>query len=99
MNMKQTVAVIFGLGLLGNAVLFVPQMLAVWRKKSDEGISLITFGGFSVLQIIGIVHGLFQRDLSLTLGMAASLLTCGSVTFLTLLYRVRRKRAAGRIDG
>ena len=99
MNMKQTVAVIFGLGLLGNAVLFVPQMLAVWRKKSDEGISLITFGGFSVLQIIGIVHGLFQRDLSLTLGMAASLLTCGSVTFLTLLYRVRRMRAAGRIDG
>jgi len=99
MNMKQTFAVIFGLGLLGNAVLFVPQMLAVWRKKSDEGISLITFGGFSVLQVIGIVHGLFQRDLSLTLGMAASLLTCGSVTFLTLLYRVRRMRSAGRING
>ena len=95
--MKQIVAVIFGLGLLCNAVLFVPQMLAVWRKKSDEGISLITFGGFSVLQAIGIVHGLFQKDLSLTLGMAASLLTCGSVTFLTLLYRVRRMRAAGRI--
>ena len=95
--MKQIVAVIFGLGLLCNAVLFVPQVLAVWRKKSDEGISLITFGGFSVLQAIGIVHGLFQKDLSLTLGMAASLLTCGSVTFLTLLYRVRRMRAAGRI--
>lgn len=96
--MKQIVAVIFGLGLLCNAVLFVPQVLAVWRKKSDEGISLITFGGFSVLQAIGIVHGIFQQDLSLTLGMAASLLTCGSVTFLTLLYRVRRMRAAGRID-
>jgi len=96
--MKQVVAVIFGLGLLCNAVLFVPQVLAVWRKKSDEGISIITFGGFSILQAIGIVHGIFQQDLSLTLGMAASLLTCGSVTFLTLLYRVRRIRAAGRID-
>ena len=95
--MKQIIAIIFGVGLLGNALLFVPQALAVWRKKSDEGISLITFGGFSVLQAIGIVHGLFQKDLSLTLGMAASLLTCGSVTFLTLLYRVRRMRAAGRI--
>ena len=94
--MKQFVAVLFGLGLLGNALLFVPQALAVWRKKSDEGISLITFGGFSVLQVIGIVHGLFQRDLSLTLGMAASLLTCGSVTALTLLYRVRRLRSAAR---
>jgi MtN3 and saliva related transmembrane protein len=93
--MKQIVAVIFGLGLIGNALLFVPQVIAVWRKKGDGGISLITFGGFSVLQAIGIVHGLYQHDPSLILGMAASLVTCGSVTFLTLLYRVRRKRANG----
>lgn len=90
--MKEIVAVIFGLGLIGNALLFVPQVIAVWRKKSDEGISLITFGGFSVLQAIGIVHGTYQRDPSLIFGMAASLLTCGSVTALTILYRVRRLR-------
>ena len=90
--MKQIVAVIFGLGLLCNALLFVPQALAVWRKKTDEGISVITFGGFSVLQAIGIVHGLYQQDLSLTLGMAASLLTCGTVTALTLYYRMKRLR-------
>jgi MtN3 and saliva related transmembrane protein len=66
----------------------------LWRKKSDEGISLVTFGGFSVLQVVGIVHGLFQHDLSLILGMAASLLTCGSVTALTIVYRVRRVRVA-----
>jgi MtN3 and saliva related transmembrane protein len=88
--MKEMVAVIFGVGLLGNALLFVPQVVAVWRKKSDEGISLITFGGFSILQVVGIVHGLYQRDPSLTLGMAASLLTCGSVTGLTIFYRMRR---------
>jgi MtN3 and saliva related transmembrane protein len=77
-----------------NALLFVPQVLAVWRKKTDEGISLVTFGGFSVLQVVGIVHGCFQRDLSLILGMAASLLSCGTVTLLTVFYRVRRLRAA-----
>jgi len=93
--MKEIVAVIFGLGLLGNALLFVPQVIAVWRKKSDEGISLITFGGFSVLQVIGIVHGLYQHDPSLIIGMAASLLTCGSVTGLTLLYRMRRLSGPG----
>ncbi len=90
--MKQIVAIIFGLGLGCNALLFVPQVIAVWRKKSDEGISLITFGGFSVLQAIGIVHGLYQQDLSLTLGMAASLVTCGAVTTLTLYYRMKRLR-------
>jgi MtN3 and saliva related transmembrane protein len=93
--MKQLIAIIFGLGLLCNALLFVPQVVAVWRKKSDEGISLITFGGFSVLQAIGIVHGIYQQDLSLTLGMAASLLSCGTVTLLTITYRVRRRRTLG----
>ena len=91
--MKQIFEWLFGLGLGCNALLFVPQVLAVWRKKTDEGISLITFGGFSVLQAIGIVHGLYQHDLSLILGMAASLLTCGSVTALTIYYRVQRIRA------
>jgi MtN3 and saliva related transmembrane protein len=95
---KQIVAVVFGLGLLGNALLFVPQVLALWRKKSDEGISLITFGGFNVLQAIAIVHGVYQHDLSLILGMVASLITCGSVTFLTLLYRVKRQRASALTD-
>jgi MtN3 and saliva related transmembrane protein len=90
--MREIFGWLFGLGLGCNAALFVPQVLAVWRKKSDEGISLITFGGFSVLQGIGIVHGLYEHDWSLILGMAASLLTCGSVAGLTLFYRVRRKR-------
>ena len=94
--MKEIVAVIFGLGLLGNALLFVPQAIAVWRKKTDEGISLITFGGFSILQAIGIVHGTYQRDFSLIIGMAASLLTCGTVTSLTIFYRLRRLRSAHR---
>ena len=88
--MKQFVAVAFGLGLLCNALLFVPQVLALWRKKNSEGVSLLTFGGFNVLQGIGIVHGVYQHDLSLILGMAASLISCGAVTSLTLFYRLRR---------
>jgi MtN3 and saliva related transmembrane protein len=90
--MKEIVALIFGFGLLCNAALFIPQVIAVWRKKTDVGVSLITFGGFSILQAIGIVHGVYQRDRSLIVGMAASLLTCGSVTLLTLVYRVKRLR-------
>jgi MtN3 and saliva related transmembrane protein len=88
--MKQFVAVVFGLGLVCNALLFVPQALALWRKKNSEEVSLLTFGGFSVLQAIAIVHGFYQHDLSLILGMAASLITCGTVTYLTVFYRLRR---------
>ena len=91
--MREIFAWLFGLGLGCNAALFVPQAIAVWRKKSDEGISLITFGGFSVLQGIGIVHGVLEHDWSLILGMTASLATCGSVTGLTIFYRIQRERA------
>jgi MtN3 and saliva related transmembrane protein len=90
--MRQIVAVIFGLALLGNAALFVPQALAVWRKKTDEGISLVTFGGFCILQVIGVVHGFYEQDRSLIIGLGASFLTCGTVTLLTIVYRVRRLR-------
>jgi MtN3 and saliva related transmembrane protein len=90
--MRELVTVIFGLGLVGNALLFVPQAIALWRKKTDEGASLVTFGGFSVLQVVGIVHGVYEHDWSLILGMAASLLTCGTVTGLTVFYRVKRLR-------
>jgi MtN3 and saliva related transmembrane protein len=88
--MKDIFDWLFGLGLGCNALLFVPQAIALWRKKTDEGVSLLTFGGFSVLQVVGIVHGVNHKDWSLILGMAASLLTCGTVTGLTVFYRVRR---------
>ena len=78
--MREIVTFVFGLALLGNAALFVPQAIAVWRKKSDEGISLVTFGGFCILQVIGVVHGVYEHDNSLIIGLGASFLTCGTVT-------------------
>ncbi len=92
--MREIVAFVFGLALLGNAALFVPQAIAVWRKKSDEGISLVTFGGFCILQVIGVVHGFYEHDNSLIIGLGASFLTCGTVTLLTILYRIRRLRSS-----
>ncbi len=92
--MREIVTYVFGLALLGNAALFVPQALALWRKKSDEGVSLITFGGFCILQVIGVVHGVYEHDNSLVVGLGVSFLTCGTVTLLAIIYRLRRLRAA-----
>ncbi|MGA2207920.1 MAG: hypothetical protein ABSG10_14425 [Terracidiphilus sp.] len=80
---------------MGNAALFVPQAIAVWRKNSDEGVSLATFGGLCILQVIGVVHGIYEHDNSLIVGLGASFLTCGTVTLLTIVYRIRRLRALG----
>jgi MtN3 and saliva related transmembrane protein len=87
--MKDIVAWVFGFGMALNALLFVPQALSIWRTRRTEGVSLVTFGGFNALQALGVLHGVLQRDWSLAAGMAVSLVTCGSVTLLTLIYRRR----------
>lgn len=84
--MKQIVALIFGLGMIVNAFLFVPQALAIWRKRTAQGVSVLTFAGFNTMQLVGALHGYFQGDWYLAIGMFASFLTCGSVTILALIY-------------
>jgi MtN3 and saliva related transmembrane protein len=85
--MRETVAFIFGLGMVLNAALFVPQAVHLWRTKSAQGVSLLSFAGFNTLQAIGALHGYFEHDYALMIGMLASLATCGSVTLLAGRYR------------
>ena len=84
--MKETVAFIFGLGMVLNAALFVPQAVHLWRTKTAQGVSILSFAGFNALQAIGALHGYFQHDRALMIGMLASLVTCGSVTILAANY-------------
>lgn len=97
MSLREMTAWAFGLGWFGNAFLFMPQILAVWRKRSDEGVSLITFGGFSLMQFVSVVHGLYEHDRAMVIGMGSSLLTCGTVTVMTIFFRVKRLRTNGAI--
>lgn len=84
--MKNIVAVVFGFAMLINACLFVPQAWHLWKAKRAEGVSVVSFAGFNALQLVGAVHGYFQKDTALMLGMLASLLTCGAVTLLAARY-------------
>jgi MtN3 and saliva related transmembrane protein len=83
------IAVLFGLGLFLNALLFVPQAIAIWRTGSARGVSIFTFAGFNVMQAIGVIHGFLEHDLALAVGMLASLLTCGTVTILAVVYEAK----------
>ncbi|WP_028389307.1 PQ-loop domain-containing transporter [Legionella fairfieldensis] len=85
----QTLIVEFGfsISLLVNALLFIPQIKALVKNKSAQGVSLITFAGFNVIQLFTLLHGLLTGDYLLAIGYLLSLLTCGAVTVLIVYYR------------
>ena len=86
-SFSQFVDLVFSLGLFFNAILFVPQAVTIFRKKDAQGLSLLTFGGFNVMQFFTALHGYLVRDYLLMGGFLLSFLTCGTVTFLILYYR------------
>lgn len=86
---KLIVDVAFGLGMFINALLFVPQAIKLWRTKDAVGVSLLTFGGFNLIQILAVLHAYFVKDYILLLGFTASFFTCGAVTVLALFYKLR----------
>jgi MtN3 and saliva related transmembrane protein len=73
----------FSVGLLINALLFIPQILAIYRAKSAKG---VTFFGFNLIQLFTMFHGLIKKDYLLTLGYLLSLITSGIVTALIIYY-------------
>ena len=99
--MRELVAYVCGFGMVLNAALFVPQGVHLWRTKTAQGVSVASFAGFNLLQAVGALHGYFERDYPLMVGMVASLVTCGSVTVLAVRYGrggglIRRWRSSTR---
>ena len=91
--MREIVAYIFGFGMLLNAGLFIPQVIHLWRTRTAQGVSIWSFAGFNTLQAIGALHGYFEHDMALMIGMLASLLTCGTVTVLAIYLSARSSAA------
>ena len=81
----------FSLSLIANAALFIPQIIALVKSKSTEGISLITFSGFNIIQIFTFLHGISVHDYLLAGGYLLSIITCGSVTLLVCYRRYIKK--------
>jgi MtN3 and saliva related transmembrane protein len=77
----------FFLGMLVNALLFVPQALTLYRLKEAKSVSLITFLGFNIIQAFTAIHAYLVSDYLLLIGSILAFITCGTVTFLAILYR------------
>ncbi|HEY9853487.1 MAG TPA: PQ-loop domain-containing transporter [Leptolyngbyaceae cyanobacterium] len=85
--MQEIVTFFFGLGFIFNASLFIPQALRILETKSAKNISLVTFFGFNLIQLNGVLYGYYQDDYILMYGNLISLLSCGTVTCLATIYR------------
>lgn len=78
----------FFIGLLVNALLFVPQAIKLYRLKSSEDISIITFAGFNAIQAFTALHAYLIQDNLLLVGSMLAFVTCGCVTLLTFIYKL-----------
>ncbi|MDR2436907.1 MAG: hypothetical protein LBD17_02375 [Endomicrobium sp.] len=88
--LKYFVEVCFGLGMIANAVLYFPQVVKLFKTKNVKGISLITFVGFNIIQLFSLLHGYIHKDYIFMFGMLLSLILCGTITFLIILYKFRK---------
>ncbi|MGD9153363.1 MAG: PQ-loop domain-containing transporter [Gammaproteobacteria bacterium] len=86
------IEIFFACGLLINAVLYAFQVIKLYKLKSSEGVSFITFFGFALIQIFTTLHGYIHHDILLTLGTALGVLTCGTVSFQIIYYSKVRVR-------
>ncbi|MCC2666308.1 MAG: sensor histidine kinase [Gammaproteobacteria bacterium] len=88
---------IFGAALFINAALFIPQIIKILRERSAKGVSLITFAGFLLIQLAVVLHGVINHDLLLVYGYLISMLACGTVVFLTVIYRHEKEKESEEI--
>ena len=88
---KLIIEALFSLGLFANAILFIPQIIQLLKVKNPQGLSLITFAGFNLIQLAAILHGYIKNDYLLIFGFTLSLLTCGTVTVLIVYFKFRNR--------
>ena len=86
----QVIDIIFGAGLLINALLFVPQAIRLFKKKESKDLSLTTFVGFCLTQLSAVIYGYLHHDYILMSGYILALATCSTVTVMIFIYRTKR---------
>lgn len=79
----------YGMALFVNAALFLPQAYKIYKKKHAMDVSLITFGGFNIIQALGLINGIYNSDYALIFGQFVSLVACGLVTIQIITYKIK----------
>jgi MtN3 and saliva related transmembrane protein len=83
----------FGVGLIVNALLFVPQIIRLYQVQHAQDISLLTFAGFNFINLFTLLHGVLVKDTLLVFGYSLTLIANTTVTLLIIWYRLKERRA------
>ncbi len=94
----QLIEVVFSISLFLNAVLFVPQIIKLYKYKNPQNLSLLTFAGFNFIQFFIMLHGYIMKDYLLLFGYLISLITCGCVTMQILFYRKKYQQKFDKVS-
>ncbi|HLP02313.1 MAG TPA: SemiSWEET transporter [Opitutaceae bacterium] len=68
---------------------FVPQVVRLWRTRNAEGISLVTFGAFSVGVALWLAYGVIMEAWPIILSNAITLVLAFAIIVLTVRFRRR----------
>jgi uncharacterized protein with PQ loop repeat len=86
----------FGLasyGFLLNPIVLLPQLRRVMTARDLSGVSVPTFWGFAVLQVLTFFVAVEARNFPLFVSIIASLLITGAIIAVTIARRRRLRRA------
>jgi uncharacterized protein with PQ loop repeat len=81
-----------GAGLFVNGCFFIPQIWRLYQTKDSSSVSLLTFFGFAITQIIAIINGYYYDNWAMVWGYAFSVVTCSGVIFLIIYYQVIKNK-------
>ncbi len=89
---KEPIEFIFIIALFFNALFFIPQIFYIIKMKTAKGLSLITFIGLFLFQVVLFFYFFTIHDFNLVLasGFLASISVTGFITLLIWIYRYKK---------
>jgi MtN3 and saliva related transmembrane protein len=78
---------------VATGIAYVPQAMRIWRRRSSEDVSILTYALFLGGQLVYLVYGIRIAQWPLIVGMAANI--AGSVAVIGSALRFRVVRAPG----
>lgn len=88
MDLEQNIiGLLFIMVLVVNTLLFIPQIIYILRRKTDQALSTLTLGGWIFMQLTLLYYGIVNQNYLLAISGVFSLLTCVIMVVLSLRYR------------